>query len=96
MCSSDLLFDRLDRKAEPLREGLLRVAAARSVSAAAVALNWCRAHGAMPIPGLRRIAQVEEAAAASGWSLSIEERRELDALAFANQARMPANPFQSS
>lgn len=91
-----LLFRRLNRGAAALRAGLLRIAAARQAPAAAVALNWCRAHGALPIPGLRRPDQVEQAAAAMAWSLSKEERDALDALAFANQARMPANPFQSS
>jgi pyridoxine 4-dehydrogenase len=90
-----LLFARLERGADGVRQGLLRIAAARQVPAAAVALNWCRAHGAMPIPGLRRVDQVEVAAAAMGWSLSDEERAELDALAQTNTARMPANPFQS-
>ncbi|MFN5465314.1 MAG: aldo/keto reductase [Cyanobacteriota bacterium] len=91
-----LLFARLERGAEAVRQGLLRIAAAREVPAAAVALNWCRAHGAMPIPGLRRIEQVDVAAGAMGWHLSSEERAELDALALANRARMPANPFQSA
>lgn len=91
-----LLFRRLERGAAALREGLLRVAAARQVPAAAVALNWCRAHGARPIPGLRRPDQVEQAVAALAWSLSTEERDQLDNLAFANRARMPANPFQSA
>ncbi|MEB3243940.1 MAG: aldo/keto reductase [Cyanobacteriota bacterium] len=90
------LFARLDRGAAALRQGLLRVAATRGVPAAAVSLNWCRAHGAMPIPGLRRVNQVEEAAAALTWTLSDEERGELDRLAFANAVRMPANPFQSA
>jgi pyridoxine 4-dehydrogenase len=90
-----LLFARLDRGADPVRQHLLRVAKARGVSAASVAINWCRAHGAMPIPGLRRVEQVEEAAAALGWTLSEEEREGLDRVAFANRARMPANPFQS-
>jgi len=50
----------------------------------------------MPIPGLRRSDQVEEAAGALAWHLSSEERAQLDALAFANTVRMPANPFQSA
>jgi pyridoxine 4-dehydrogenase len=91
-----LLFRRLDREAASLRQEVLRIAAAREVPAAAVALNWCRAHGAMPIPGLRRPEQVEQAAAALAWTLSREEREQLDKLALANPARMPANPFQSA
>ena len=64
---------------------------------AAVALNWCRAHGAMPIPGLRRPDQVDATAAALNWSLSLAEREALDAQAKRPGApRMPANPFQSA
>ncbi|MFM2159200.1 MAG: hypothetical protein RLZZ124_1674, partial [Cyanobacteriota bacterium] len=64
---------------------------------AAVALNWCRAHGAMPIPGLRHPDQVERAAEALSWSLTEDERRHLDALVLApGAARMPANPFESA
>lgn len=91
-----LLFNRLDRGASALREGLVTIAAARAVPAAAVALNWCRSHGAMPIPGLRRPDQAEQTAAALTWKLSKEESQELDRLAFGNRVRMPANPFQSS
>jgi pyridoxine 4-dehydrogenase len=91
-----ILFRRLERGASALREGVHRLAAARQVPAAAVALNWCRAHGALPIPGLRRVRQVEVAVDALSWCLSVEERQELDQLAFANRARMPANPFQSA
>jgi len=91
-----LLFNRLDRGASALREGLVNIAAARAVPAAAVALNWCRSHGAMPIPGLRRPDQAEQTAAALTWQLSKEESQELDRLAFGNRVRMPANPFQSS
>ncbi|MEB3325741.1 MAG: aldo/keto reductase [Cyanobacteriota bacterium] len=90
-----LLFRRLDEGAAALRRGLLEIAEARHVPAAAVALNWCRAHGAMPIPGLRRPPQVEQVAEALSWSLTLEERDQLDRLAFANRVRMPANPFQS-
>ncbi|MEB3334402.1 MAG: aldo/keto reductase [Cyanobacteriota bacterium] len=91
-----IVFRRLDRGAGAIREGVLRIAAAREVPAAAVALNWCRAHGAMPIPGLRHVSQVEVAAGALTWSLSPEERLELDQLAVANRVRMPTNPFQSA
>ncbi|MEB3316983.1 MAG: aldo/keto reductase [Cyanobacteriota bacterium] len=91
-----LLFRRLERGAAALRQGLRDIAAARRVPAAAVALNWCRAHGAMPIAGLRRPQQVNQVADALSWTLSMAERDALDRLAFANPARMPANPFQSA
>ena len=62
-----------------------------------MALNWCRAHGAMPIPGLRSPDQVDRSAEALQWTLSPAERERLDALALETGApRMPANPFQSA
>ena len=94
-----LLFRRLWPGLQPLLQALERVAASHGGTSAAAALNWCRAHGAMPIPGVRSVAQAEAVAAALGWELAEEERRELDALAFAAAAagvRMPANPFQSA
>lgn len=63
---------------------------------AAVALNWCRAHGAVPIVGLRRVEQVEAAAAARAWQLEPAETEALDRIASALPVRMPANPFQSA
>ncbi|MFM7674979.1 MAG: aldo/keto reductase [Synechococcus sp.] len=87
---------RLLPAAQPLLRRLQAIAAARGVAPAAVALNWCRAHGALPIPGLRRPDQVAAVAASLAWQLSGEERRELDQLAQAQEVRMPANPFQSA
>ena len=91
------LFRRLEPQLEPLRRTLGEIAASRPGGVAAVALNWCRAHGAMPIPGLRSPAQVDATAAALSWSLNSAERDALDALAWRPGApRMPANPFQSA
>jgi pyridoxine 4-dehydrogenase len=78
-----------------LQAEMARIAKGQPGGLAAVALNWCRAHGAMPIPGLRRPEQVEQAAAALRWNLNLEDRARLDGLARALEARMPANPFQS-
>ena len=91
-----LLFQRLSSSGQPLLAAMEAIADARQTSMAAVALNWCRAHGARPIPGLRRPAQVEQVAAALGWQLTAAEREDLDRLALALPARMPANPFQSA
>jgi pyridoxine 4-dehydrogenase len=94
-----LLFRRLWPALQPLLAALQEIAAARRVDQAAVALNWCRAHGAMPIPGLRQGCQAERAAAALAWGLEEGERQELDRLAQRCSqagARMPANPFQSA
>jgi pyridoxine 4-dehydrogenase len=71
------------------------IAGRHATSLVAVALNWCRAHGAMPIPGLRTPPQVDGACAALSWQLAECERLELDRLALATARRMPANPFQS-
>ncbi len=84
---------------QPLLAALERIGAAHAASGDAVALNWCRAHGAMPIVGLRTPAQADKAAGALAWQLSLEERQQLDQLALAAAAagtRMPANPFESA
>ena len=90
------LFQRLLPASQDLRSAMDEIAAHRDVSMAQVALNWCRAHGACPIPGLRRPAQAMDAAAALTWSLSDAERQVLDQLSLQTAARMPANPFQSA
>lgn len=91
-----VLYRRLWPRITPLLEAMRAMAHARGAQVAEVALNWCRAHGAMPIPGLRTPAQVDGAASALAWQLSAAERHELDGLALALPVRMPANPFQSA
>lgn len=90
------LFRRLRPRIQPLLEEIERIADAHQASGAQVALNWCRSHGAMPIPGLRTVAQAEAAAAARSWSLSAAERGRLDGLSLGLGAVMPANPFSSA
>ena len=91
------LFQQLEPKAQVLRQRMAEISAGRPGGLAAVALNWCRAHGAMPIPGLRSCSQVDATAAALSWQLSSDERNSLDQLVgHAGAARMPANPFQSA
>ncbi|MGB5133938.1 MAG: aldo/keto reductase [Prochlorococcaceae cyanobacterium] len=91
-----VLFRRLEPQLAPLRERMVAIAAAHRAPLAAVALNWCRAHGALPIVGLRSEAQAETAAGALQWRLSPEDRQGLDAIALELPRRMPANPFQSA
>lgn len=91
-----VLFRRLWPAAQPLLTHMAELGRERPGGLAAVALNWCRAHGAMPIPGLRSLDQVEAAAASCSWELDINERQRLDRLSQSCQARMPANPFQSA
>jgi len=88
------LFRRLEAGLGPLLDTMASIAAGHGSDLAAVALNWCRAHGAMPIPGLRRPDQVETVAAARSWQLSLAERQQLDQLVLSGP-RMPINPFQS-
>ena len=90
------LFQHLLPASEDLRSVMVEIASQRSASMAQVALNWCRAHGACPIPGLRRPVQAHDAAKALCWSLSDTERQALDQLSQRTLARMPANPFQSA
>lgn len=90
------LFRRLLPASLDLRQEMAAIAEAHAASMAQVALNWCRAHGAMPLPGLRRVAQARDAVAALQWKLSEAERRRLDDLALACPSRMPANPFMSA
>jgi len=90
------LFRRLLPASLNLREEMATIAEDHSASLAQVALNWCRAHGAMPLPGLRRVAQAQDAVAALHWQLSEGERARLDSLALATSSRMPANPFMSA
>jgi len=88
------LFRRLKPGLGPLLDTMASIAAGHGSDLAAVALNWCRAHGAMPIPGLRRPDQVDAVAAACRWQLSLAERQRLDQLVLTGP-RMPMNPFQS-
>jgi pyridoxine 4-dehydrogenase len=90
------LFARLEPQLGPLRRCMAAIAEPHGAPPAAVALNWCRAHGARPIVGLRTPAQAELAAGALAWQLRAEQRHQLDALALDLNRRMPANPFQSS
>ncbi len=90
------LFQRLLPASEDLRSVMVEIASQRSASMAQVALNWCRAHGACPIPGLRRPNQAHDAANALRWSMSASEKQALDQLSQRTLARMPANPFQSA
>ncbi len=90
------LFRRLEPQLAPLRSCMAAIAAPHGASLAAVALNWCRAHGALPVVGLRTRAQADMAAGALAWRLSPEQTRTLDDLALGLERRMPANPFQSS
>ena len=89
------LFRRLLPASLELRSVIHALATERGVSMVQVALNWCRAHGTTPIPGLRTPEQARDVAAALQWSLSTQERQRLDAARQGCCERMPSNPFQS-
>ena len=90
------LYRRLLPGSEVLRQAMAAIASARGVTQMQVALNWCRSHGACPIPGFRRPSQVVDARQALNWVLTEDERRQLDQLSFESAVRMPDNPFQSA
>ncbi len=89
------LFTNLLPASIELRRELNKIAMYREVSQAQVSLNWCRAHGAIPIVGLRKPTHAKEAAEASKWSLTSKEKETLDILSQKTKIRMPNNPFQS-
>ena len=58
-----------------------RIAEARDRTPGQVALAWCIAKGAVPIPGAKRRQQAEDNAGALGWDLTADELAELDDVA---------------
>ena len=89
------IFRRLLPASDELRREMQSIADRRGASMVQVALNWCRAKGTIPIPGLRSPQQAMDVAAALNWSLLPEEVNRLDLERAACSLRMPANPFQS-
>ncbi len=90
-----IIFNRLLPASIDLRKGLERIAIERKASQVQVALNWCRAHGAIPIPGIRTPFQAKDIGAACKWQLSKKEIDLLDNLANQAKRRMPSNPLLS-
>ena len=91
-----VLFRRLLPALQPLLALMQEMAGCHQISLTALALNWCRSHGAMPIPGLRRVEHVEAVREALACSLSEDDRRRLDEAVAMLQVSMPANPLSSS
>ena len=89
------VFMRLLPASFELRGVMQAIAIERGASMVQVALNWCRALGTTPIPGLRTPEQAMDVAGALQWSMSPQERQRLDAARLLCGERMPANPFQS-
>ena len=91
-----VLFRRLLPALQPLQALMQEMAGCHQISLTALALNWCRSHGAMPIPGLRRVEHVEAVREALACPLPEDDRRRLDEAVAMLQVSMPANPFSSS
>lgn len=91
-----LLFGRLLPHLEPLLTLMGEIAADHGSTPAGVAVNWCRAHGTIPIPGLRHPHHVKGMEQALGWILSCDERQALDRASRELATLMPQNPFQST
>lgn len=65
---------------DPIVAELGRVGARCGKSPAQVALNWIICKGAVPIPGAKNARQAEHNAGATGWRLSEDDVRALDAV----------------
>ena len=89
------LYRRLLPESLEIRQLLLAIATERGASMVQVALNWCRATGTTPIPGIRSPRQAMDVAAALNWQLSEAECRALNQARERCIAHMPSNPFQS-
>jgi pyridoxine 4-dehydrogenase len=74
-----LLLRSLLRDAKPLLALMAQVAAAHpGATVAQVAVNWCRAKGTLPIPGVHTVAQARDALGCLAWALDTGELAELD------------------
>lgn len=89
-----ILCKRLVPEAKPLLDCLEAIAQSRHKTMAQVAINWCIAKGAMPIPGAKNIKQAQDNIAAQDWLLDGGEIAELDRVAKMARA-MVQNIFQS-
>ncbi len=89
------IFRRLLPASINLREEMHNIAKERCVSQSQVALNWCRAHGTIPIPGIRSPKHAKDVSATYKWQLTQEEKKTLDRLSNEINVRMPNNPMQS-
>ena len=66
---------------EPLLKEMKEIADKREKSIAQIALNYIICKGAIPIPGSRTIAQLNDNMGAMGWRLSASEIQKLEKLA---------------
>jgi len=90
-----LLFKRLVPEAKPLLDCVSAIAESRKKTMAQVAINWCIAKGAIPIPGAKNIKQAQDNIAAKDWLLDAGEIEELDRAAAGVDKPMVQNIFQT-
>ena len=90
-----LLFKRLVPEAKPLLNCIRAIAQYRNKTMAQVAINWCIAKGAIPIPGAKNIQQAQENIAAKDWQMDAGELAELDRTAASIDKPMVQNVFQT-
>ena len=91
----NLLFRRLVPEAKPLLDCVRAIAQYNNKTMAQVAINWCIAKGAIPIPGAKNVKQARENIAAKDWLLDGGEVAELDRAAAGIDKPMVQNIFQT-
>ncbi|MBE9048282.1 aldo/keto reductase [Pleurocapsales cyanobacterium LEGE 10410] len=91
----NLLFRRLVPEAQPVLNCLQAIAQYRNKTMAQVAINWCIAKGAIPIPGAKNVKQAQENIAVKDWQLDAGEVAELDCAAAGVDKPMIQNVFQT-
>jgi len=89
------LFERILPQTRELRTLLTNIGKKYSASQAQVSLNWVRSHGAKPIVGIRNPLQAKDTISSLTWSLTKNEKEELDVYRHKCIANMPQNPFTS-
>ena len=90
-----LLFKRLVPEAKSLLDCVKEIANSHNKTMAQVAINWCIAKGAIPIPGAKNLQQAQDNIAAKDWLLDTGEIEELDRAAAAIDRPMVQNVFQT-
>ena len=90
-----LLFKRLVPEAKPLLDCIQAIAQYRNKTMSQVAINWCIAKGAIPIPGAKNVQQAQENITAQNWQLEDGEITELDHASTKIDKPMVQNIFQT-
>ena len=91
----NILFENYKKPTYELRRCLKKIANARSVSQAQVAINWCCYQDSVPIIGMRRKSQVIDISNVFKWNLDRSEFNSLQEASKRCLKKMPSNPFSS-